>query len=149
MKTTAWRPVLLLILLGSIKPISATADDFQLSKDGIGPITVSMEVHVRNAKDNLTAFPRQVAELTALARNDSGQAIRYAKFCVQAARRMKGCDFQFSIKRVWNPGEEITWTPDGRARRGIENASIRLVKIETSAGTAETSELRSALQTKR
>src|SRR3989442_2811300 len=100
-KTTAWRSVLLLILLVSIKPIFATADEFQLTKDGIGPINVSMEVHVRNAKDNLTAFPRQVAELTASARNDSGQPIRYAKFCVQAARRMKGCDFQFSIKRAW------------------------------------------------
>jgi len=132
-KTTAWRSVLLLILLVSIKPIFATADEFQLTKDGIGPINVSMEVHVRNAKDNLTAFPRQVAELTASARNDSGQPIRYAKFCVQAARRMKGCDFQFSIKRVWEPGEEITWTPDAHTRRGIEHASIRLVKIQTAA----------------
>jgi len=132
-KTTAWHSVLLLIVLASIKPISATADEFQLSKDGIGPINVSMEVHVRNAKDNLTAFPRQVAELTASARNDSGQPIRYAKFCVQAARRMKGCDFQFSIKGFWEPGEEITWTPDAHARRGIEHSSIRLVKIQTTA----------------
>ena len=133
MKTTAWHSVLLLIVLASIKPISATADEFQLSKDGIGPINVSMEVHVRNAKDNLTAFPRQVAELTASARNDSGQPIRYAKFCVQAARRMKGCDFQFSIKGFWEPGEEITWTPDAHAQRGIEHSSIRLVKIQTTA----------------
>ena len=131
MKTTAWHSVLLLIVLASIKPISATADEFQLSKDGTGPITVAVEVHVRNEKDNLTAFPRKVAELTATARNDSGQPIRYAKFCVQAARRMKGCDFRLSIKRIWNSGEEITWTPDGRARRGIETPSIQLVKIET------------------
>ncbi|PYS11404.1 MAG: hypothetical protein DMG15_17880 [Acidobacteria bacterium] len=37
-----------------------------------------MEVHVRNTNDNLTAFPRKVAELTASAQN-SGQPIRYAK----------------------------------------------------------------------
>ena len=49
------------------------------SKDGIGPTNVSMEVHVRNTNDNLTAFPRKVAELTASAQNDSGQPIRYAK----------------------------------------------------------------------
>ena len=61
---------------------------------------------------------------------------------------MKGCDFQFSIKRVWGPGEEITWTPDGHARRGIENASIRLVKIQTAAVAAETPQIRSTVQNK-
>ena len=93
------------------------------------------------AKEELTAFPRKVAELTASARNDSGQPIRYAQFCVQAARRMKGCDFQLKTHEVWKPGEELVWTLDGHARRGIENAHIVLVKIKSDPVAARTAEL--------
>ena len=120
---------LVLVLLAGSVPAMAT--EFSLSDGETGPIVVSMQIHVRNEKEELTAFPKQIAEFTASARNDSEQPIRYAKFCVQAARRMKGCDFRLSIKRIWNSGEEITWTPDGRARRGIETPSIQLVKIDT------------------
>lgn len=131
MNTRASRYYLLvLILLLTMNSAPAMANDFRLSADGVGPIVVSMQINVRNAKEELTAFPRKVAELTASARNDSGQPIRYAKFCVQAARRTKGCDFQLWTNEVWEPGEELVWTIDGHARRGIEKATIMLVKLK-------------------
>src|SRR2546427_11278439 len=110
---------LLLILLSVLDSLASIASEFQLRKDGGGPIVISMKIDVRNEKDELTAFPRKVAELTLSARNDSGQEITYSKFCVQAERRMKGCDFQLKTpkKKVWQPGEELGLTLAARARR--------------------------------
>jgi hypothetical protein len=141
MKIRVSGPSLLLILLFVFDSVPATANEFRLSKDDVGPIVISMKVDVRNAKEELTAFPHKVAELTASARNDSGQPIRYAKFCVQAARRMKGCDFKLKTRELWKPGEELVWTLDGHARRGIENASIMIVELKSEAVAAQTSEL--------
>ncbi len=108
----------------------AEASEFRLNPEGLGPIVVSMEVRVREANEELTAFPRKIAELDVVARNESGQPIRYAKFCVQAARRTKGCDFQLWTKRIWQPGEELLWMLDGRAPRGIDAPRIVLVKVK-------------------
>lgn len=116
-----------LLLIAMARP--ALAADFRLNADGVGPFVVSVHVDLRNEKDELTAFPRKVAELTASARNDSGHPIRYAKFCVQAARRTKGCDFNLRVND-WKPGEELVWTVDKRARRGIDKPSIMLVKLK-------------------
>lgn len=118
------------ILLLTVNSRPARAGEFRLTADGVGPIVVSVKVNVRNAKEELTAFPRKVAELTASARNDTGQPIRYAKFCVQAARRTQGCDFKLWTSDVWEPGEELVWTVDGDAKRGIEKATIMLVKLK-------------------
>src|SRR5712691_3799621 len=116
--------VLLLLIIGSLP---TWPDELQLSKDGVGPIAVSMKVEIRNAKEELTAFPRKVAELTASARNESGQPIQEATLCVQAERRMKGCDFKLKTHAVWKPDEELVWTLDGRAHRGIDNPKITIL----------------------
>jgi hypothetical protein len=138
MKPKACAFLLFFNLLFVFDAIPAMADELQLSKDGVGPIFISMKVHVRDANDELTAFPRKLAELTLSARNDSGEPIGFVKFCVQAARRMKGCDFQAKTpKKVWEPGEELVWTLDGKARRGIENPKITIVQLKEAAGTRD------------
>ena len=119
-----------MILLFTVISTPVFANEFRLSADGVGPIVISVQVNVRNAKEELTAFPRKVAELTAFARNDSGQPIRYAQFCVQAARRTKGCDFKFWVNEIWEPGEELKWMLDGRANRGIEAPTVMLLKLK-------------------
>ena len=124
---------LALFLLSTAGAAPAVAGEFRLDADGVGPIVMSVQVSVRNEKDQLTAFPRKVAELTAFARNDSGQPIRYAQFCVQAARRTQGCDFRLWTVRVWKPGEELTWMIDGKAPRGIENPTVMLMKLKMEA----------------
>ena len=120
---------LVLVLLAGSVPAMAT--EFSLSDGETGPIVVSMQVHVRNEKAELTAFPKQIAEFTASARNDSEQPIRYAKFCVQTGRRAKGCDFEFSNKWIWMPGEEINWMIDKHARPGMDKAAtVILLEIK-------------------
>ena len=120
---------LILTLLASSLPAMAT--EFRLSDGQTGPIVVSMEVHVREQKEELVAYPKHVAEFTATARNDSDQPIRHAKFCVQTGRRQKGCDFEFSNKWIWKPGEDMVWMIDRHARPGMEkNARIMLLEIK-------------------
>ena len=122
---------LMLILLFAVHSVPAAANEFRLSADGVGPIAISMQINIRNAKEELTAFPQKIAELTVSGRNDSGQPIRFAKFCVQTARRARGCDFQLWTKRVWTPGEELLWMIDKHARPGMEKAArITLVKYK-------------------
>jgi hypothetical protein len=123
------------ILLASIA-CSATvmAQDFRFMADGVGPITVSLRIRIRDEKEYLTAFPRQVAELTASARNESGQPIRAASLCVQAERRMKGCDFNL-VAKSWEPGEVRVWTIDRIARPGIQNPKIVFGKIKVDLPT--------------
>src|SRR5437763_14913539 len=120
--------VLLLLMIGSVQTCAGVS---QLSKDDVGPITVCVKVEIRNEKEELVAFPRKVAELTAYARNDSEQPIQEATLCVQAERRMKGCDFKLKTHAVWKPGEELVWTLDGRAHRGIENPKITITELKT------------------
>jgi hypothetical protein len=103
---------------------------FQLEKDGFGPIKVSMKIEVKDERKDLNDFPVRMAEITARARNESGQPIRHAKLCIQSPFRSKGCDFELSTKDVWKPGEQLTWLARGKAAYQIENARIVLVKVE-------------------
>jgi hypothetical protein len=121
---------LLIVIFLSFHPQPTAAEEFLLADGGVGPIPVSLKIIIRNEKEELTAFPRKIVEITATARNDSGQRIRYAKFCVQSERRTDGCDFPFSINEVWEPGETIVWMIDGASRRGIERARITLMKVK-------------------
>jgi hypothetical protein len=120
--------VLLLLMIGSVP---ACPDVSQLVKEGVGPFAVCVKVEIRNEKEELVAFPRKVAEVTASARNDSGQPIQQATFCVQAERRMKGCDFKLKTHAVWKPDEQLVWTLDGPAHRGIENPKITITELKT------------------
>ena len=123
------------ILLASVAcSTPGIAQDFRFKADGVGPITISLSVRLRDEKEYLTAFPRQVAELTASARNESRQPIRSASFCVQAERRMKGCDFNL-VAKFWEPGEVRVWTLDRIASRGIENPKIVFGRIKTDVPT--------------
>ncbi len=124
------RSGLLLLALGLAVNLPAATGDYQVSQGEVGPISISLKIDVRNAKEELTAFPKKIAELTASGRNDSGQAIRYAKFCVQVARHTTGCDFSFWTNEVWMPGEELTWLIDKHAQRGVEDVvSVTLVSL--------------------
>jgi hypothetical protein len=129
---------LILTLLASSVP--AMAAEFRLSGGEIGPIVVSAQVRIRDKKEELTAYPQRVAEFTATARNESELPIRYARFCVQTGRRTKGCDFEFSNKWIWMPGEEMIWMIDKHARPGMDKvATVMLIKIQTQAKTANPS----------
>ena len=55
---------LVLVLLAGSLPAMAT--EFSLSDGETGPIVVSMQIHVRNEKEELTAYPKQIAEFTGL-----------------------------------------------------------------------------------
>jgi hypothetical protein len=120
-------PMLWIVLNASV---SAIASDFQLEKDGLGPIKVSMKIEVIRERKDLNDFPVRRAEITATARNESGQPIRRAKLCIQAPFRSKGCDFELPTKDVWKPGERLTWVAHGKAPYRIEEARIVLLKIE-------------------
>jgi hypothetical protein len=119
---------MLWIVLGA--SVSAIASDFQLEKDGLGPIKVSMKIEVVDERKDLNDFPVRMAEITTKARNESGQPIRRAKLCIQAPFRSKGCDFELSTKDVWKPGEQLTWLAHGKAAYRIEDARIVVLKIE-------------------
>ena len=105
----------LLVLTG------AGAQEFQLDKDGVGPI--SMESHIEiNGKN---------AEFSATARNDSGVPIQAAMFCVQA-HGQKGCAFRFWATSVWEPGGTIKWGPlTGLAVKGLPAHEVIVTGLKT------------------
>src|SRR5437763_1918668 len=79
------RHALLICTIAFLVNTSAlAANEFRLNKDGVGPIVIVAEVSVQGRD----------AQLKASARNDSGQPLRFAKFCVTAEGRTKGCDFE-------------------------------------------------------
>jgi hypothetical protein len=128
------------ILVSIAGSVPAIASDFTLSDGEIGPIVVSTQMHIRDAKQELTAYPRQVAEFTATARNNSQWPIRNAKFCVQTGRRRKGCDFEFSNPWIWMPNEELTWMIDKHAHDGMEKVtSVILTRITVETRAAKQS----------
>jgi hypothetical protein len=116
----------------------AIASDFHLSAGGVGPIDISMKILVRNDDGELTAYLRKKAEVQLTAINDSGKPIRYARLCIQAMWRTKGCDFSVWTNQVWVPGEELTWNVRGNAPRGIEKALVVLTKLRLARPTEDT-----------
>jgi hypothetical protein len=114
------------------------ASDFHLSASGIGPIDISIKIQVRSDDGELTSYPRKKAEVVLTAINDSGKPIRYARFCIQAMWRTKGCDFSVWTNQVWVPGEELTWNVRGDAPRGIENALVMLTRLRLARPTEAT-----------
>jgi hypothetical protein len=113
----------ILMLVGVLTGTLPPPNEFRLTKDGVGPLVLVTEVVV-NGRD---------AQLKASARNDSGQPIRYAKFCVVAEGRTKGCDFEIWTTAIWKPGEELTWSPlKAAARPGIQNLSVTITNLDTA-----------------
>lgn len=93
--------------------------EFTLSKNGIGPI--AMTSHVRMVGTQ--------AELTASARNDTGQAIRRAEWCVQGAKQKGGCAFALWTTEPWQPGEAIEWKIVGPGGKGLPRHSIFISRL--------------------
>ena len=101
-RLTVWCTLFLIPFFNSAP---ALANDFRLSKDGVGPVIVSMKIDIVGDTKEFDPFPRKKAEITMTAQNESGLPIRYASLCVQAMWLTKGCDFQVSTHEVWQPGE--------------------------------------------
>jgi hypothetical protein len=111
-----------LAIAGSLLGMSwASPTDFLLAKDGFGPIYMTIDINLNGDK----------AELKASARNDSGQPIRFARFCVAAKGRTRGCDFELWTTSVWKPGAVLTWPLlKGRPRSGLNSARVRITELE-------------------
>jgi hypothetical protein len=103
--------------------LAAASNEFRLTKDGVGPIVIVTDIKITGKE----------ALLKASARNDSGQPIRFAKFCVAAEGRTKGCDFELWTTATWKAGEELTWTPlRGSAHVGLDKANVTLTEFDTA-----------------
>jgi hypothetical protein len=107
------RPFAAAVALGSML---LYAEDFSLTQNGFGPITVHTTV----------TFEGKGERLVATAVNDSGQPIPYIKLCVVA--HTKGCLFEMWNTELWEPGKALNWT--ATTARHVPNLSHE-VKIET------------------
>jgi len=100
--------------------VSGYAEDFSLSRDGIGPISVHTVLTYKGKGEHLSA--RGV--------NDSDKPIPYVKLCVTA--ETKGCLFTLWNTSTWQPGAELNWDMD--STRKVRNLSHE-VSIAPAAGT--------------
>jgi hypothetical protein len=73
------------------------AEDFNLTQNGFGPITVHTQL----------TYEGKGERLRATATNDSGQAIPYVKLCVKTAT--KGCLFELWNTEQWKPGATLSF----------------------------------------
>jgi hypothetical protein len=94
--------------------------EFQLSKNGVGPIVMETQIEVNGTK----------AEFTGTARNDSGVPIQRAEWCVQA-RGQKACAFKLWTSSTWQPGETLKWDLAGKAVNGMPAHEVSLTKLES------------------
>jgi hypothetical protein len=69
------------------------AEDFSLTQNGIGPITVHSEL----------AYEGSGVRLVATMKNDSSKSVAYADLCVKASPR-EGCLFEMQNKDSFEPG---------------------------------------------
>jgi hypothetical protein len=88
------RSIALVLALGSTL---LYAEDFSLTRNGFGPITVHTTL----------TYEGKGERLVATAVNDSGQLIPYVKLCVTADTR--GCLFQMWNTEQWEPGKPLSW----------------------------------------
>jgi hypothetical protein len=111
----------------SLCALNAFAQEYTvnvLDKDGVGPIVLATTFVVKGKN----------AKLIALARNDSGQPIAFAKFCVQGETQTKRCDFELWTTATWKPGEELKWAPlHGRVTAGTTSAHVILTELRTGS----------------
>ena len=74
------------------------AEDFSLSANGIGPMTVHSELKYESSG----------VRLAATVKNDSGQSLSYADLCVKASGR-DSCLYEMRNKETVRPGEILTF----------------------------------------
>jgi hypothetical protein len=108
-----------LILLFSA---SGYAEDFSLSRDGVGPISVH----------TILIYQGKGEHLSARAVNDSGKAIPYVKLCVTA--ETKGCLFTLWNTSTWEAGAELNWDMD--STRKVRNLSHQVSIAEDEPAPA-------------
>ena len=84
-------------LLFLIVALTAPAADFNLSGDGVGPISVHTKLTYEGKGEHLIAT----------ATNDSGVPLSKITFCVTAAT--KDCLFTFWNAEEWEPAKELSW----------------------------------------
>jgi len=90
------------------------------STDGIGPIAMYTCVQVDGKQ----------ATFTGTARNDSGQTIRQASWCVIPPKgRESECAFNLWTTKPLAPGETMEWHLTGAARRGLPVHKLVLTRL--------------------
>jgi hypothetical protein len=109
-------PILCAFILAS----AAFAQEYNLSKDGIGPISLKLQAEGRGKK----------TKVTAICRNESTQPIRRAIFCVRGPYTKSGCDWLFPTASRLPPGEDVFWSPTGFALNSSVEYKVSLVEIE-------------------
>lgn len=102
------------------------ADEFGVSKDGVGPFIVSTAITYEGKGERLRAS----------AMNGSGETILHAKFCVVTE---KGCLFTFWTTAEWKPGEKVEWSV--ASDKHISNLShhIKVLSVESASKKAASS----------
>jgi hypothetical protein len=89
------------------------------STDGIGPIAMRTCVQVDGKQ----------ATFTGTARNDSGQNIRRASWCVLPPKQQDGCAFSLWTTGPFAPGQTLEWNITGPARRGFPEHKVVLSQL--------------------
>jgi hypothetical protein len=77
---------------------ACSAEDLRLSKNGVGPVSISTQISVKKGK----------AHIVASARNESGRPIRSARFTLRSTTR-SSCAFDLWTTREWAAGETWKW----------------------------------------
>jgi hypothetical protein len=93
-------------------------EDFRLYKNGVGPLTVSSKIDVKN----------KVASVHATATNASGVSIRYALICVHPRGR-KECGVLLWNNTVWQPGEMIAWDKTMQVRMNWQQYEMKVAQL--------------------
>lgn len=83
---------LLLAFAASLVTSPAFAEDFVLSRNGLGPIKIHTVLSYENKGEKLVAT----------ATNETSAAIPYVKFCVNS--ETKRCLFELWNTETWEPG---------------------------------------------
>ena len=108
-----------LLVLLPIVPL-AFAQQYNLSKDGIGPISLKLQAEGKGKK----------AKVTAICRNDSAQPIRWAKFCLRGPFTKSGCDWTFQTVNRLPPGQDVSWNPTGLGLNSSIEYRVSILEIE-------------------
>jgi hypothetical protein len=94
------------------------AEDFRLYRDGVGPLTVSSKIDVKN----------KVARVHATATNASGVLIRYALICIRPRDR-KECAVLLWNTALWQPGEMIAWDKTLQVRTNWQQYEMEVAQL--------------------
>jgi hypothetical protein len=98
----------------------ALAQEYNLSKDGVGPISLRLQAEGKGKK----------TKVTATCRNGSAQPIRWARFCLRGPFTKSGCDWTFQTVSRLPPGQDVSWNQTGYALNTSLGYSVSILEIE-------------------